>query len=78
MADLSRGPLEPEAIREAEIVAFYLPMHTATKLALRAMAKVREWSPEAKLLAYGLYAPMNEEALRQAGVEAKTARASSR
>src|SRR5262245_2815843 len=33
-ADLSRESLEPSAVRRAGLVAFYLPMHTATRLAL--------------------------------------------
>lgn len=68
--DLSRQRLaDAEAeVRSAALVAFYLPMHTATRLALPVIAKVRALNPQAQLCAYGLYAPLNAELLREAGV----------
>ncbi len=51
-------------------MAFHLPMHTATRLALKAIARVREANPAATLCAYGLYAPLNEDLLRERGVQA--------
>jgi radical SAM superfamily enzyme YgiQ (UPF0313 family) len=69
-ADISRGPLPEDAVAEADLAAFFLPMHTATRLALRAIERVRKINPRAALCAYGLYAPMNEAALRAAGVTA--------
>jgi radical SAM superfamily enzyme YgiQ (UPF0313 family) len=66
--DLSRQPLDPDAVRAADLVAFYLPMHTATRLAGPVIARVRELNPEARLCAYGLYAPLNESHLRALGV----------
>ena len=46
----------------------HLPMHTATKLFLRLVDRVRAVNPRAHLCAYGLYAPLNERLLRGAGV----------
>jgi len=66
--DLSRQPLDPDAVRAADLVAFYLPMHTATRLAGPVIARVRELNPGARLCAYGLYAPLNESHLRALGV----------
>jgi radical SAM superfamily enzyme YgiQ (UPF0313 family) len=68
-ADLSRTPLPRDEVRAAGLVAFHLPMHTATRLALRAAAAVRALNPRARLCAYGLYAPMNEELLRSNGFD---------
>ena len=68
-ADLSRDPLDPRAVEAAGLIAFYLPMHTATRLAMRALHRVRELNPRAILCAYGLYAPMNSAMLRRHGVE---------
>jgi len=34
LADLSRAALPRQAVCDAGLVAFYLPMHTATRLAL--------------------------------------------
>ncbi len=33
------------AVSAANLVAFYLPMHTATRLAVKAIERVREWNP---------------------------------
>ncbi len=67
--DLSREPFRPEVIREADLVAFYVPMHTATRLAAQLVGPVRELNPRAHLCFYCLYAPVNEEYLRSLGVE---------
>ncbi|MGI8988510.1 MAG: CUAEP/CCAEP-tail radical SAM (seleno)protein [Bryobacteraceae bacterium] len=70
LADLARGPFPWLEIQKAELVAFYLPMHTATRLALHAIDRVRSLNPEARLCAFGLYAPMNADYLREKGVGA--------
>jgi radical SAM superfamily enzyme YgiQ (UPF0313 family) len=66
--DLSRESLDEAAVRAAELIAFYVPMHTATRLAAGLVASVREMSPRAQICFYGLYAPVNEEYLRGLGV----------
>ena len=66
--DLSREPLGDEAIRRAALIAFYLPMHTATRLAAPVIDRVRALNPAAALAAYGLYAPLNAGWLRERGV----------
>ncbi|HUS04743.1 MAG TPA: CUAEP/CCAEP-tail radical SAM protein [Bryobacteraceae bacterium] len=66
--DLSIETLPPGPIREADLVALYLPMHTATRLAIPAIARIRVLNPQAHLCCYGLYAPLNEEHLRALGV----------
>jgi radical SAM superfamily enzyme YgiQ (UPF0313 family) len=66
--DLSRDRLAPDAVAGASLVAFYLPMHTATRLALPVIDRVRALNPAATLCAYGLYAPLNEQMLREHGV----------
>lgn len=68
--DLSRQPLDETAVREADAVAFYLPMHTATRLALPVLDRVRALNPGARLAAFGLYAPANADLLRARGVTA--------
>jgi Radical SAM superfamily len=67
--DLSRQPLQEDAVRAADVVAFYVPMHTATRLAIRLIQPVRHLNPRAHLCFYGLYAPVNEAYLRELGVE---------
>jgi radical SAM superfamily enzyme YgiQ (UPF0313 family) len=65
--DLSRECLDEAALRAAELVAFYVPMHTATRLAALAAGRVRALNPRAHLCFYGLYAPVNERFLRSLG-----------
>ncbi|TAM83558.1 MAG: radical SAM protein [Acidobacteria bacterium] len=67
--DLSCQPLNEEAIRSADLVALYVPMHTATRLAARILPRIRELNPDAHLCCYGLYAPMNEAFLRKLGTQ---------
>jgi len=66
--DLSRQALDDAAVDAAELVAIYLPMHTATRLASRLIPTLREQNPRAHVCCYGLYAPMNEKYLRTLGV----------
>jgi Radical SAM superfamily len=66
--DLSREPLAADAVESAELVAFYVPMHTATRLAVELVPVVRRLNPRAHLCFYGLYAPVNEGYLRALGV----------
>jgi radical SAM superfamily enzyme YgiQ (UPF0313 family) len=68
-ADLSIEPLKPDLARNAELIALYLPMHTATRLAAELIPKVRQLNPAAHLCCYGLYAPLNENYLRTLGVD---------
>jgi radical SAM superfamily enzyme YgiQ (UPF0313 family) len=65
--DLSRDKLPAATVRAADLIAFHLPMHTATRLAARAAERVRRLNPLAHLCFYGLYAPVNETYLRQLG-----------
>lgn len=67
-ADLAIDSLPEDAVTEADLVAFYLPMHTATRLATDLIRRVRALNPAAHLCCYGLYAPMNERFLRELGV----------
>jgi len=66
--DTSREPLSDDRIAGADLVAFYLPMHTATRLAAPLIDRVRRINPSARIAAYGLYAPLNAEWLRERGV----------
>jgi radical SAM superfamily enzyme YgiQ (UPF0313 family) len=67
--DLSREDFREESIRGADLVAFYVPMHTATRLGANLVARVRELNPRGHLCFYGLYAPVNEAYLRGLGVQ---------
>ena len=66
--DLARQSLDESAIRAAGLIAIYLPMHTATRLAAQLIPQLRKQNPSAHLCCYGLYAPMNVEYLRGLGI----------
>ncbi|MCX6632866.1 MAG: CUAEP/CCAEP-tail radical SAM protein, partial [Candidatus Solibacter sp.] len=67
-ADVSVTPMPSHAVETAGLIAFFLPMHTATRLFLRLVDRIRTVNPRAHLCGYGLYAPLNERLLRGAGV----------
>jgi radical SAM superfamily enzyme YgiQ (UPF0313 family) len=66
--DLARQSLDEAAISDAGLVAIYLPMHTATRLAAQLIPRLCKLSPGVHLCCYGLYAPMNVTYLRALGV----------
>ena len=67
--DLAVQRLDEELIAAADLVAFYVPMHTATRLAAPLVARVKTLNPTAHLCFYGLYAPVNEGYLRRLGAD---------
>lgn len=68
--DLSLQKLEPEVLAGANAVAIYVGMHTATRIAMEALPRVRELAPKAAIAVFGLYAPMNDRLLRELGATA--------
>ena len=66
--DLSREPLNEVALRDTGLIAFYVPMHTATRLTLELLEPIRRINPRAHLCAYGLYASLSAEILRAQGI----------
>lgn len=68
--DLSQQKLDPATFPDADYVAIYLGMHTATRIAAAALPKIHALAPHARIAAFGLYAPVNADWLRTLGVEA--------
>lgn len=68
-ADLAVENLPIEAARNADLIAFHLPMHTATRLAATVIEMVRRANGNAHLCCYGLYAPVNGGYLHSLGVQ---------
>ena len=66
--DLARERLLDDSVTQAQLVAFFLPMHMATRLAVPVIGKIRSLNPSAHLCGYGLYAMLNESLLRDLGV----------
>ncbi len=67
-ADVAIDALPVEIIGQADLVAFYIPMHTATRLAVKYIPRIQQLAPQAHLCCYGLYAPLNQVYLRRLGV----------
>ena len=65
--DLAVDCLDEDAVRQAGLIAIYLPMHTATRLAAAALPKIRALNAGAHLAFYGLYATVNTAYLRELG-----------
>ena len=68
-ADVSIDDFPDKAVRDADLVAFYVPMHTATRLAVPLALRTREQNADAHLCFYGLYASVNESFLRGLGAQ---------
>jgi radical SAM superfamily enzyme YgiQ (UPF0313 family) len=67
--DLSREALNECTVREAGLIAFYAPMHTATRLILQLLEPLRRMNPQAHFCAYGLYATLTAESFAAHGVK---------
>ena len=67
--DLAIECLDEENIRQAGLIAIYLPMHTATRLAVALIPKIKEINNRAHLAFYGLYAVINKSYLQDLGGE---------
>lgn len=65
--DLAVDDLDEQAVRDAGLIAVYLPMHTATRLAGALVPRLKRLNPTAHVCFYGLYAPLNEDFLRRLG-----------
>jgi len=69
LVDVAKEKLDPDEVAGADLIAFHLPMHTATRLAGPVIRAVRSGNPAARICAYGVYAPLNETWLRSLGVD---------
>src|SRR5277367_102298 len=59
--DLSRETLSEQAARDAGLIGIYVPMHTATRLALELLPALRRINSTAHFCAFGLYAATSRE-----------------
>jgi radical SAM superfamily enzyme YgiQ (UPF0313 family) len=67
--DAAKEKLTDRDLGSADLIAFHLPMHTATRLAAPIIANARRLNPSARICAFGLYGPLNAEWLRSIGVD---------
>jgi len=57
--DLSVEPLDVGTVARARLICVSVPMHTALRLGVRAVAQMREVNPTAHVCFHGLYAALN-------------------
>ena len=67
--DVSVEPFDPHRVARARVVAVSVPMHTALRVGLALIERVRAVNPGCHLVAYGLYAQLNAEYLLAHGVD---------
>lgn len=67
--DTAVQPLERAAVAGAALIGIYVPMHTATRLAADLLPELRALAPEALIVCYGLYAPLNGPFLQARGAD---------
>jgi radical SAM superfamily enzyme YgiQ (UPF0313 family) len=61
--------LDKASLAEADLIGYYVPMHTATRIAAQFIPTLKSHNPRAHVVCFGLYAPMNEVYLRKLGVD---------
>ena len=67
--DLAVEALDEAAAKTATLIALYIPMHTATRMAAELLARLRALNPSAHINCYGLYGPMNRQYLKSLGAD---------
>lgn len=65
--DLAVEPFDEARVRRARLVAVSVPMHTALRLGLDAVARIRALNPGAVVAFHGTYAPLHAPLLVEAG-----------
>jgi len=67
--DVSVEPFDADKVARARVVAVSVPMHTALRVGVALIARVRAVNPACHVVAYGLYAQLNREYLLAHGVD---------
>ena len=67
--DVSVEPLDLEKVSRARFVGVAVPMHTALRLGVYVVKRIREINPEALVCLYGLYAGLNADYLLENGAD---------
>jgi len=61
--DTAVSPLAEDAVRASELICIHLAMHTATRLALELLPRIRALNGSAHICFFGLYGPPNADIL---------------
>ena len=67
--DIAVEPLDAEKVKHARFIGISVPMHTALRLGVHLLRRIREINPNVSICMYGLYAELNADYLLSHGVD---------
>jgi len=67
--DIAVKPLDLEKVARARFIGISVPMHTALRLGVHLLHRIREINPDVVICMYGLYAQLNADYLLSHGVD---------
>ena len=67
--DIAVEPLDAEKVSRAKFIGISVPMHTALRLGVHLLPRIREINPDVSISMYGLYATLNADYLLSQGVD---------
>ena len=67
--DIAVEPLDVEKVARARFIGISVPMHTALRLGMHLLRRIREINPDVSICMYGLYAKLNADYLLLHGVD---------
>ena len=67
--DIAVEPLDVEKVKRARFIGISVPMHTALRLGVHLLHRIRQINPDVSISMYGLYATLNANYLLSQGVD---------
>lgn len=67
--DIAIEPLNVEKVKRARFIGISVPMHTALRLGVHLLERIRDHNPDVLICMYGLYAELNSDYLLSHGVD---------
>ena len=67
--DIAVEPLDAAKVTHARFIGISVPMHTALRLGVRLLRRIRNINPDVSICMYGLYATLNADYLLSHGVD---------
>ncbi len=67
--DIAVEPLDAEKVARAQFIGISVPMHTALRLGVHLLHRIRQINPDVSICMYGLYATLNADYLLSHGVD---------
>lgn len=67
--DIAVETLDAEKVKRARFIGISVPMHTALRLGVHLLQRIRDLNPDVSICMYGLYAELNSDYLLSHGVD---------